>query len=66
MISSFQDQPEGHHHLLQPHLHPESRLWRRGAAGSHSFFIIRHPDMPRAAFKLAWDTIRAGQGSLPT
>ena len=23
--------------------------------------IIRHPDMPRAAFKLAWDTIQAGQ-----
>ena len=22
--------------------------------------IIRHPDMPRAAFKLAWDTIQAG------
>lgn len=22
--------------------------------------IIRHPDMPRAAFKLAWDTIEAG------
>ncbi|AMO38631.1 PAS domain-containing protein [Thauera humireducens] len=24
--------------------------------------IIRHPDMPRAAFKLAWDTIQAGHG----
>lgn len=23
--------------------------------------IIRHPDMPRAAFKLAWDTIQAGK-----
>ena len=23
--------------------------------------IIRHPDMPRAAFKLAWDTIAAGK-----
>lgn len=23
--------------------------------------IIRHPDMPRAAFKLAWDTIGAGR-----
>lgn len=23
--------------------------------------IIRHPDMPRAAFKLAWDTIKAGR-----
>ena len=23
--------------------------------------IIRHPDMPRAAFKLAWDTIQAGR-----
>jgi PAS domain S-box-containing protein len=23
--------------------------------------IIRHPDMPRAAFKLAWDTITAGK-----
>ncbi len=23
--------------------------------------IIRHPDMPRAAFKLAWDTIQSGQ-----
>ena len=23
--------------------------------------IIRHPDMPRAAFKLAWDTISAGR-----
>lgn len=23
--------------------------------------IVRHPDMPRAAFKLAWDTIAAGQ-----
>lgn len=23
--------------------------------------IIRHPDMPRSAFKLAWDTIQAGQ-----
>ena len=23
--------------------------------------IIRHPDMPRAAFKLAWDTISAGK-----
>jgi PAS domain S-box-containing protein len=23
--------------------------------------IIRHPDMPRAAFKLAWDTIEAGK-----
>lgn len=23
--------------------------------------IVRHPDMPRAAFKLAWDTIQAGQ-----
>lgn len=23
--------------------------------------IIRHPDMPRAAFKLAWDTIQAGE-----
>jgi len=23
--------------------------------------IIRHPDMPRAAFKLAWDTIGAGK-----
>lgn len=23
--------------------------------------IIRHPDMPRTAFKLAWDTIAAGQ-----
>lgn len=23
--------------------------------------IIRHPDMPRAAFQLAWDTIQAGQ-----
>lgn len=22
--------------------------------------IVRHPDMPRAAFKLAWDTIQAG------
>ena len=22
--------------------------------------IIRHPDMPRAAFKLAWDTIQSG------
>ena len=22
--------------------------------------IIRHPDMPRSAFKLAWDTIQAG------
>ncbi|MDH5302451.1 MAG: PAS domain-containing protein [Gammaproteobacteria bacterium] len=22
--------------------------------------IIRHPDMPRAAFQLAWDTIKAG------
>ena len=22
--------------------------------------VIRHPDMPRAAFKLAWDTIQAG------
>lgn len=23
--------------------------------------IIRHPDMPRAAFKLAWDTIQSGK-----
>jgi PAS domain S-box-containing protein len=23
--------------------------------------IIRHPDMPRAAFKLAWDTIQSGR-----
>jgi PAS domain S-box-containing protein len=23
--------------------------------------IVRHPDMPRAAFKLAWDTIQAGK-----
>jgi len=23
--------------------------------------IIRHPDMPRSAFKLAWDTIQAGK-----
>jgi PAS domain S-box-containing protein len=23
--------------------------------------IIRHPDMPRAAFKLAWDTIQGGK-----
>lgn len=23
--------------------------------------IVRHPDMPRSAFKLAWDTIQAGQ-----
>jgi PAS domain S-box-containing protein len=23
--------------------------------------IVRHPDMPRAAFKLAWDTIQSGQ-----
>ena len=23
--------------------------------------IIRHPDMPRAAFKLVWDTIQAGK-----
>jgi PAS domain S-box-containing protein len=23
--------------------------------------IIRHPDMPRAAFQLAWDTIQAGR-----
>jgi len=23
--------------------------------------IIRHPDMPRSAFKLAWDTIQSGQ-----
>lgn len=23
--------------------------------------IIRHPDMPRAAFQLAWDTIRSGK-----
>ncbi|MDD5247973.1 MAG: PAS domain-containing protein [Rhodocyclaceae bacterium] len=23
--------------------------------------IIRHPDMPRAAFKLVWDTIQAGR-----
>ncbi|MBS0544652.1 MAG: PAS domain-containing protein [Proteobacteria bacterium] len=23
--------------------------------------IIRHPDMPRSAFKLAWDTIQAGR-----
>lgn len=23
--------------------------------------IIRHPDMPRAAFKLAWETIQAGR-----
>lgn len=23
--------------------------------------IVRHPDMPRAAFKLAWDTISAGK-----
>lgn len=23
--------------------------------------IIRHPDMPRAAFKLAWDTIQTGK-----
>ena len=23
--------------------------------------IVRHPDMPRAAFKLAWDTIQAGR-----
>lgn len=23
--------------------------------------VVRHPDMPRAAFKLAWDTIQAGQ-----
>lgn len=23
--------------------------------------IIRHPDMPRSAFKLVWDTIEAGQ-----
>lgn len=23
--------------------------------------VIRHPDMPRAAFKLAWDTIQAGR-----
>lgn len=23
--------------------------------------IIRHPDMPRAAFKLVWDTIQAGE-----
>ncbi|CAK0779087.1 Aerotaxis receptor Aer [Gammaproteobacteria bacterium] len=23
--------------------------------------IIRHPDMPRAAFKLAWDTIKTGK-----
>ena len=23
--------------------------------------IVRHPDMPRAAFQLAWDTIRAGK-----
>jgi PAS domain S-box-containing protein len=23
--------------------------------------IIRHPDMPRSAFKLAWDTIEAGK-----
>lgn len=23
--------------------------------------IIRHPDMPRAAFKLVWDTIQSGQ-----
>jgi PAS domain S-box-containing protein len=23
--------------------------------------IVRHPDMPRAAFKLAWDTIEAGR-----
>lgn len=23
--------------------------------------IIRHPDMPRAAFKLVWDTIQGGQ-----
>lgn len=23
--------------------------------------IVRHPDMPRAAFQLAWDTIRSGK-----
>lgn len=23
--------------------------------------IVRHPDMPRAAFKLAWDTIQSGK-----
>lgn len=23
--------------------------------------IVRHPDMPRSAFKLAWDTIQAGK-----
>jgi PAS domain S-box-containing protein len=23
--------------------------------------IVRHPDMPRAAFKLVWDTIQSGQ-----
>ena len=23
--------------------------------------VIRHPDMPRAAFKLAWDLIQSGQ-----
>lgn len=23
--------------------------------------VIRHPDMPRAAFKLAWDTIQSGK-----
>ena len=23
--------------------------------------IIRHPDMPRSAFKLAWDTIQSGK-----
>lgn len=23
--------------------------------------IVRHPDMPRSAFKLAWDTIQSGQ-----
>ncbi len=23
--------------------------------------IVRHPDMPRTAFKLAWDTIQAGE-----
>lgn len=28
---------------------------------AHPHSIIRHPDMPRAAFKLLWDTVLSGQ-----
>jgi aerotaxis receptor len=35
--------------------------WSRDELRGAPHNIIRHPDMPRAAFKLLWDTIEAGQ-----